>query len=38
MDKNDYREKIIEMIDEISNVGTLEYLYTFISLFINKWG
>lgn len=33
-----YREKIVEMVNEIENAGTLEYLYTFIKLFIEKWG
>ena len=38
MEKNDYREKMIEMINSITNEGTLEYLYTFLQLFIKKWG
>ena len=33
-----YKEKIVEMVNEIENAGTLEYLYTFIKLFIEKWG
>ena len=27
-----------ELIDGISNEGTLEYLATFVSLFLQKWG
>lgn len=34
----DYRDMIIEMVGEIKNEGTLEYLYTFLQLFIEKWG
>lgn len=34
----DYRERIIGMVEKINNQGTLEYLYTFIKLFIEKWG
>lgn len=33
-----YKKKIIEMIENINNQGTLEYLYTFIRLFLEKWG
>lgn len=29
---------IIEMIGGVNNKGTLEYLYTFIKLFLEKWG
>lgn len=36
--KMEYKEKIIEMVKKISNQGTLEYLYTFIKLFLEKWG
>ena len=34
----DYKKEIIEMINEIKKTGTLEYLYTFIKLFLEKWG
>jgi hypothetical protein len=34
----DYRAELIEMIKHIQNNGTLEYLYTFIKLFLEKWG
>lgn len=29
---------IIEMIYKVDNIGTLEYLHTFIKLFLEKWG
>lgn len=34
----DYKREIIEMIERISNKSVLEYLHTFIKLFIEKWG
>ena len=34
----DYKEEIKKMLDGLSNAGTLEYLYTFIKLFVEKWG
>lgn len=34
----DYKQKIIELVEKINNQGTLEYLYTFIKLFLEKWG
>ena len=34
----DYRELIIDMVQDITNEGTLAYLHTFIKLFIKKWG
>lgn len=37
-EKEYYKEKIIEMVGKIENVGTLEYLYMFIKLFLAKWG
>lgn len=37
-EKDYYREKIIELVEKINNQGTLEYLYTFIKLFLEKWG
>lgn len=33
-----YREKIVEMIDSIDNLGTLQYLHRFLELFMEKWG
>ena len=37
--ENDYyKRKIIEMVEKIENAGTLEYLHTFIKLFLEKWG
>lgn len=32
------RQKLHDMIDGISDSGTLEYLVTFIGLFLKKWG
>lgn len=37
-EKEFYKEKIIEMVGEIENPGILEYLHTFIKLFLEKWG
>lgn len=34
----DYKKELIEMIQKIEKTGTLEYLYTFIKLFLEKWG
>lgn len=34
----DYKSEIIHLIESIGNNGTLEYLYTFIKMFIEKWG
>ncbi len=34
----DYKKEIIGMINGIKKPGTLEYLYTFIKLFLEKWG
>ena len=33
-----YRDKIIKLINQIESTGTLEYIYTFLKLFIGKWG
>ena len=33
-----YEDKIVEMVNSINDTGTLEYLYTFIKLFLEKWG
>lgn len=35
---NWYREKILEMIESIDNLGTLQYLHRFLELFMEKWG
>lgn len=32
------RNTLHRMIDSISSEGTLEYLVTFIALFLEKWG
>lgn len=34
----DYKKEIIGMINGIKKAGALEYLYTFIKLFLEKWG
>lgn len=34
----DYKNLLIKTINGIENQGTLEYLYTFTKLFIEKWG
>lgn len=33
-----YREKIVEMVNNIENLGTLQYLHRFLELFLEKWG
>lgn len=33
----DYKSGIISMIEKIEKPGTLEYLYTFIYLFLERW-
>lgn len=38
MNKEDYKKKIIAMVENIENKSILEYLYTFIELFLIKWG
>lgn len=38
MKKMNYKKMLIEMIEKIEDDGTLEYLHTFISLFLEKWG
>ena len=32
------REKLIDLINNINNDKVTEYLYTFIKLFLEKWG
>ena len=34
----DYKNMIIETVEKIENPGILEYLHTFIRLFLEKWG
>lgn len=34
----DYKEKLIRLIEKIDDDSKLEYLYTFIKLFLEKWG
>nr|DAM88195.1 MAG TPA: protein of unknown function (DUF3067) [Caudoviricetes sp.]DAO52733.1 MAG TPA: protein of unknown function (DUF3067) [Caudoviricetes sp.] len=38
MGEEDYKKHIIDMINKINDAGTLEYLHTFIRLFLMKWG
>ncbi len=38
MGDEDCRKSIIDMINKINDAGTLEYLHTFIKLFLSKWG
>lgn len=35
---NSYRENIVEMVGQIEDAGTLQYLHRFIELFLEKWG
>lgn len=34
----DYKKLIINCVESIENIDALEYLYTFIKLFVKKWG
>lgn len=36
--KEYYRERIIELLKKVKDEGTLRYLYTFLTLFLEKWG
>jgi hypothetical protein len=36
--KDYYKNEIIKLIEKIENAGTLEYLHSFIKLFLEKWG
>nr|DAE70161.1 MAG TPA: hypothetical protein [Bacteriophage sp.] len=38
MENEEYRQKIIGLIEKIENTGTLEYLYSFIENFLKRWG
>lgn len=33
-----YRERIVEMVEKIEKLGTLQYLHRFLELFLEKWG
>lgn len=33
-----YREKIVEMINQVEDLGTLKYLNRFLELFLEEWG
>lgn len=35
---NFQKQKIVKLVEKIENPGILEYLYTFIKLFLEKWG
>ena len=37
-EKRILQKKIIEMVEKIEDVDILEYLHTFIKLFLEKWG
>lgn len=37
-EKDYYKDNIINMIKKIENQNILEYLNTFIKLFLEKWG
>lgn len=37
-EKEFYRERIIKMINQINRTDILEYLETFIRLYMKKWG
>lgn len=41
MEKNvneEQRKELLDIISEIKDAGTIEYLHTFIKLFLEKWG
>ena len=35
---NAHKKAIVDMINGINNLGTLEYLHRFLELFLEKWG
>ena len=37
-EKEDYREKIIEMVNRIENARYLKFIYDFLISFKKKWG
>lgn len=36
--KERIKKEIIEMVEQIEKISMLEYLHTFIELFLKKWG
>lgn len=36
-EKEFYVKEITKMLEKVKNIGNLEYLYTFIKLFLIKW-
>ena len=32
------KEELLHIISDINDAGTIEYLHTFIKLFIERWG
>lgn len=34
----EYEEKIMKEVKKLKNIGKLEYILTFIILYIEKWG
>ena len=32
------KEELLHLISDINDAGTIEYLHTFIKLFIERWG
>ena len=32
------KKELLDIISEIEDAGTIEYLHTFIKLFLEKWG
>ena len=34
----EYEENIMEKVKKLKNIGKLEYILTFITLYIEKWG
>lgn len=36
--EEDYKKKIIELVENIDNVSVLKFLYEFICSFKKKWG
>ena len=37
-EKEEYRKKIVEMVDRIENARCLKFIYDLIVSFKNKWG
>lgn len=36
--EENYKDKLIELINKIENTGALEYLYSFVENFLKRWG